>query len=43
MAEGEFQKALKINPKEPYARKGMRHITERREKENKGFFHKIFR
>jgi CheY-like chemotaxis protein/tetratricopeptide (TPR) repeat protein len=43
LAEGEFQKALKINPKEPYARKGMRHITERREKENKGFFHKIFR
>ncbi|MFZ3207550.1 MAG: response regulator [Geobacteraceae bacterium] len=43
LAEGEFQKALKINPKEPYARKGTRHITERREKENKGFFHKIFR
>jgi CheY-like chemotaxis protein/tetratricopeptide (TPR) repeat protein len=43
LAEGEFQKALRINPKEPYACKGIRHITERREKENKGFFHKIFR
>lgn len=42
LAEGEFQKALKINPKEPYARKGLNQITERRETENKGFFRKIF-
>ncbi len=42
LAEGEFQKALKINPKESNARKGLRVITERREAENKGFFKKIF-
>jgi CheY-like chemotaxis protein/curved DNA-binding protein CbpA len=42
LAEGEFQKALKINPKESNARKGMRLIAERREADNKGFFKKIF-
>jgi DNA-binding response OmpR family regulator/curved DNA-binding protein CbpA len=42
LAEGEFQKALKLNPKELNARKGLRLITEKRENENKGIFKKFF-
>jgi CheY-like chemotaxis protein/tetratricopeptide (TPR) repeat protein len=42
LAEGEFQKALRINPKDSYAVKGIRQITEKREAESKGFFRKIF-
>jgi len=42
LAEGEFQKALRLNSKDSYARKGLSQITEKREAENKGFFRKIF-
>jgi tetratricopeptide (TPR) repeat protein len=42
LAEGEFQKALKINANESYARKGMRVIEEKREAQNKGFLRKFF-
>ena len=42
LAEGEFQKALRINPKESHAVRGLRQITEKREAESKGFFRKIF-
>ena len=42
LAEGEFQKGLKINPNETNARKGLRIITEKRETQNKGFLRKIF-
>jgi DNA-binding response OmpR family regulator/tetratricopeptide (TPR) repeat protein len=42
LAEGEFQKALRLNPGEPNAHKGMRQITEKREAEKKGLFRKIF-
>ncbi|HEY5975687.1 MAG TPA: response regulator [Geobacteraceae bacterium] len=42
LAEGEFLKALKINPKEMHARKGLRLITERREAEKKGIFKRLF-
>lgn len=43
LAEGEFQKALKLNPRDAVARKGLKLIADRREQENKGFFRKIFR
>ena len=42
LAEGEFQKALKLNPKEPVARKGLQLIEEKREADKKGLFRKIF-
>jgi tetratricopeptide (TPR) repeat protein len=42
LAEGEFQKALKVNPKEPHARQGMKLIVEKRETEKKGVFRKLF-
>jgi DNA-binding response OmpR family regulator/tetratricopeptide (TPR) repeat protein len=42
LAEGEFLKALKLNPKEMHARKGLRLITERREAEKKGIFKRLF-
>ena len=42
LAEGEFIKALKFNPREPLAKAGMRVITERRETEKKGLFRRIF-
>ncbi len=42
LAEGEFQKALKINPKEINARKGLERMAEKRDAEKKGFFRKIF-
>ena len=42
LAEGEFQKALKINPKESNARKGLNMIAEKRETDKKGLFRKIF-
>ena len=42
LAEGEFQKALKLNPHEPHAQGGMRLIKERREAEKKGLFKRIF-
>lgn len=42
LAEGEFQKALKLNPRETFARKGLKTIEEKREAEKKGLFRKIF-
>jgi DNA-binding response OmpR family regulator/tetratricopeptide (TPR) repeat protein len=42
LAEGEFQKALRINPREATARKGLQQLTEKREAEKKGLFRKIF-
>ncbi len=42
LAEGEFLKALKFNPRERLAQTGMRLITERRESEKKGLFKRIF-
>ncbi|KAF0219466.1 MAG: response regulator [Geobacteraceae bacterium] len=42
LAEGEFQKALRINPKEMSARKGLDQIQEKRESNRKGLFRKIF-
>jgi DNA-binding response OmpR family regulator/tetratricopeptide (TPR) repeat protein len=42
LAEGEFQKALKLNPKEPTARKGVAHLAEKRENDKKGIFKKFF-
>jgi len=43
LAEGEFQKALKINPKDKNARDGLRQIAGKRETEKKGLFRRIFR
>ena len=42
LAEGEFQKALKMNSRDTLARKGLTQITDRREAEKKGIFRKIF-
>jgi tetratricopeptide (TPR) repeat protein len=42
LAEGEFQKALRLNPKEPVARKGLQMVEEKRESDKKGLFRKIF-
>jgi len=42
LAEGEFIKALKFNPREQLSQVGMRLITERREAEKKGLFRRIF-
>lgn len=42
LAEGEFQKSLKLNPKEPHARQGMKLLLEKREAEKKGLFRKFF-
>lgn len=42
LAEGEFQKALKINPRDPVAGKGLKLIEEKREADKKGLFRKIF-
>jgi DNA-binding response OmpR family regulator/tetratricopeptide (TPR) repeat protein len=42
LAEGEFQKALKLNPKEPHARQGLQLIGDKREAEKKGLFRKFF-
>ena len=42
LAEGEFLKALKLNPKESVAGKGMKMIEEKREADKKGLFRKIF-
>lgn len=42
LAEGEFIKALKFNPRELLSQAGMRLIAERREAEKKGLFRRIF-
>jgi DNA-binding response OmpR family regulator/tetratricopeptide (TPR) repeat protein len=42
LAEGEFIKALKFNPRERLSQAGLRLINERREAEKKGLFRRIF-
>lgn len=42
LAEGDFLKALKINPKEVNARKGLKLIAEKREGEKKGIIRRFF-
>ncbi|NIQ96365.1 MAG: response regulator [Desulfuromonadales bacterium] len=42
LAEAEFNKALKLNARNPMARKGLRLIQERREQEKKGLFRRMF-
>mgnify|MGYP002395432516 CR=1 FL=1 len=42
LAEGEFLKALKLNAKEPTARKGMKMIADKREGEKKGLLKRFF-
>lgn len=42
LAEGELQKALRLNPRDSLANKGMQLIAERRQAEKKGLFRKIF-
>jgi CheY-like chemotaxis protein/tetratricopeptide (TPR) repeat protein len=42
LAEGDFQKAQRINPRNALARKGLARIAEKREAEKKGIFRKIF-
>jgi CheY-like chemotaxis protein/tetratricopeptide (TPR) repeat protein len=43
LAEGEFQKALKLNPGEALAVKGLRSIEEKRVATSKGLLRKLFR
>ncbi len=42
LAEGEFQKSLKLNPRDTLARKGLQQIDDHRQADKKGFFRKIF-
>ena len=42
LAEGEFSKALKLNPKEPNAAKGMKLIQDKKESEKKGVIRRFF-
>lgn len=42
LAEGEFSKALKLNPKEPNAIKGMKLIHDKKESEKKGVLRRFF-
>jgi len=42
LAESEFLKALKINPREPVASKGMKLINEKRESDKKGMLRRFF-
>jgi CheY-like chemotaxis protein len=42
LAEGEFLKSLKLNPREMNARRGIRQIAERREGERKGILRRLF-
>lgn len=43
LAEAEFNKALKLDARQPLARKGLRAIGEKREQEKKGLFRRMFR
>ncbi|NIY18120.1 MAG: response regulator, partial [Nitrospinaceae bacterium] len=43
LAEGEFNKALKIDARNPLARSGLRELREKQEQEKKGMFKKMFR
>jgi len=42
LAESEFLKALKINPREPVATKGMELINEKRDRDKKGVLRRFF-
>lgn len=42
LAEGEFNKALKLDAREMLARKGLRTLQERREQEKRGMFRRMF-
>jgi tetratricopeptide (TPR) repeat protein len=42
LAEGEFSKALKLNPKEPNAIKGLKLIQEKKDSEKKGVLRRFF-
>jgi tetratricopeptide (TPR) repeat protein len=42
LAESDFLKAIKINPKESYANKGLKLISEKREGEKKGVLRRFF-
>jgi tetratricopeptide (TPR) repeat protein len=42
LAEGEFNKALKLDARETLARKGLRALLEKREQEKKGLFRRMF-
>jgi len=42
LAEGEFLKSLKINPKESTARKGLKMIADKRESDKKGILKRFF-
>jgi hypothetical protein len=42
LAEGEFQKALKLNPRDSLALKGIQQIADHRQSEKKGLFSKFF-
>jgi hypothetical protein len=42
LAAGEFQKALKLNPRDLNAQKGLQQIIDKRESEKKGIFRKLF-
>ncbi|MBT0666047.1 response regulator [Geobacter pelophilus] len=42
LAEGEFQKALKLNPRDSLALKGVQQISVHRQSEKKGLFSKFF-
>ena len=42
LAEGEFNKALKLDARLQMARKGLRSLQETREREKKGLFRRMF-
>ncbi|NJD90884.1 MAG: hypothetical protein FIA91_05115 [Geobacter sp.] len=42
LAEGDFSKALKLNPREPNAAKGMKLIQDKKESEKKGVLRRFF-
>jgi curved DNA-binding protein CbpA len=42
LAEGEFNKALKLDARQQMARKGLRNLQETRERERKGLFRRMF-
>jgi DNA-binding response OmpR family regulator/tetratricopeptide (TPR) repeat protein len=43
LAEPEFNKALKLKPRHSLARQGIREMSEKRDRENKGLFKRMFR
>lgn len=43
LAESEFSKAMKLDPRNSFARRGLRQIEEKREQEKKGLFKRMFK